>query len=77
MITYAHTATLPDGSPDPNRDHWQLLTNPDPANPGHLEAVAKLAAEFASAFHAAEWACLAGLWHDLGSFAREISRVSP
>ena len=72
MIHYAHTATRPDGSPDPNRDHWQLLTNADPANPGHLESVAKLAATFASAFDAADWARLAGLWHDLGKYSTEF-----
>lgn len=72
MIYYAHTATRSDGTPDPEQSHWQLLTNPDPAKPGHLEAVAKLAANFAAAFHAADWALLAGLWHDLGKFSAEF-----
>ncbi len=33
----------------------------------HLEATAKLAAEFAGEFGAAGWGYLAGLWHDLGT----------
>ncbi|MBI5766843.1 MAG: CRISPR-associated endonuclease Cas3'' [Verrucomicrobia bacterium] len=72
MIYYAHTASRPDGSQDSNHDHWQLLASADPANPGHLEAVAKLAAEFAGAFGAADWARLAGLWHDLGKYSVEF-----
>lgn len=32
----------------------------------HLEAVARLARQFAEPFAASEWAELAGLWHDLG-----------
>ncbi|OGR02434.1 MAG: CRISPR-associated helicase/endonuclease Cas3 [Deltaproteobacteria bacterium RIFOXYA12_FULL_61_11] len=38
----------------------------------HLEAVAKLACEFAAPFSASGWANLAGLWHDLGKFAPEF-----
>jgi CRISPR-associated endonuclease/helicase Cas3 len=34
----------------------------------HLQQVADRAAAFASAFGAAEWGRLAGLWHDLGKF---------
>jgi CRISPR-associated protein Cas7/Csd2 subtype I-C len=34
----------------------------------HLSSVARLAAQFASAFNAADWARLAGLWHDLGKY---------
>jgi CRISPR-associated endonuclease/helicase Cas3 len=34
----------------------------------HLSSVARLAAQFASAFDAADWARLAGLWHDLGKY---------
>jgi hypothetical protein len=36
MIPYAHTATLADGSPDPNRAHWQRLED-------HLLNVARFA----------------------------------
>lgn len=49
MIAYAHTSTHPDGSPKP-REAWQPLHTGDPAQPGHLEAVAALAEEFASTF---------------------------
>ncbi len=65
MTDYAHTATFPDGSPDPNRDHWQPLEE-------HLQNVANRAAEFACAFNGAEWARLAGLWHDLGKYSVEF-----
>jgi CRISPR-associated endonuclease/helicase Cas3 len=34
----------------------------------HLRCTASRAAEFAAAFGAAEWASLAGLWHDLGKY---------
>jgi CRISPR-associated endonuclease/helicase Cas3 len=34
----------------------------------HLIEVSRLAAEFARRFNAAEWARLAGLWHDLGKY---------
>ena len=40
---YAHTATLPDGTNDPNTEHWQLLSD-------HLRKVADLAEEFADPF---------------------------
>lgn len=44
----------------------------------HLRAVAALAAEFSSAFDSAEptqrWACLAGLWHDLGKYRPGFQR---
>jgi CRISPR-associated endonuclease/helicase Cas3 len=42
-------------------DHWQPLDE-------HLAAVAAQAAEFAGAFGVAEWARLAGMWHDLGKY---------
>lgn len=38
----------------------------------HLEEVARMAAGFAGRFDAAEWARLAGLWHDLGKHRREF-----
>ncbi len=59
MIHYAHTATQPDGTPNPDQSRWQPLLTGDPARPGHLENVGTLAAEFASAFGAADWARLA------------------
>ncbi len=71
MSSYAHTATQPDGSTAPPSE-WQPLHSGDPAHPGHLDNVAQLAAEFASAFGAAEWARLAGLWHDLGKYSAEF-----
>lgn len=40
----------------------------------HLRAVAKLAARHASAMGSADWAQLAGLWHDLGKYAKEFQR---
>jgi CRISPR-associated endonuclease/helicase Cas3 len=40
----------------------------------HLRAVAKLAARHASAMDSADWAQLAGLWHDLGKYAKEFQR---
>ena len=35
----------------------------------HLRAVGNLSSEFASAFGAAEWGFLTGLWHDLGKYS--------
>ena len=58
MAFYAHTAKLPDGSPAP-QSQWQPLAD-------HLRNVADLAAGFAAPFGAADWARLAGQWHDLG-----------
>lgn len=40
----------------------------------HLVAVGNLAADFASAFGAADWARLAGLWHDLGKYREGFQR---
>ncbi|WP_414664406.1 CRISPR-associated endonuclease Cas3'' [Horticoccus sp. 23ND18S-11] len=65
MTFYAHTATRPDGTPDPNREHWQRLDD-------HLHNVSAEAARFAAAFNAADWARLAGLWHDLGKYSAEF-----
>ena len=36
---FAYTATLPDGTPDPDQGHWQLLST-------HLSNVGQLAKEF-------------------------------
>ena len=36
---FAHTATLPDGTPDPDQGHWQLLST-------HLSNVPQTAKEF-------------------------------
>lgn len=53
MPHYAHSK---DGAPP---EDWQPLEE-------HLDNVAKLAAAFAKPFGGAEWAHLAGRWHDLG-----------
>ena len=42
----------------------------------HLRAVAELAARHASAMGGADWAQLAGLWHDLGKYAKEFQLAS-
>ena len=47
MTFYAHTAQLPDGSPDPDESHWQPLAD-------HLHNVAERAAGFAAPFGASE-----------------------
>lgn len=72
MSVYAHTSTLPDGRTDPDCTTWQPLFSDDKRSPGHLDAVADLAAKFASAFHGSDWARLAGLWHDLGKYSVEF-----
>lgn len=56
MPPLAHTASTPDGS---RREH-ELGE--------HLSLVSKIADSFAKAFGAADWARLAGLWHDLGKY---------
>lgn len=71
MTYYAHTATRPDASSAPTSE-WQPLQTGEPAKPGHLDNVATLAADFASDFGAADWARLAGLWHDLGKYSAEF-----
>lgn len=40
----------------------------------HLRGVAHLAEEFAFDFGSADWAHVAGLWHDLGKYAKEFQR---
>lgn len=43
-------------------EKWQPLEE-------HLQNVARTAAEFAKPFGGDQWACLAGLWHDLGKYS--------
>lgn len=38
----------------------------------HLTESARLAETFAEAFHAEEWARLAGMWHDLGKYSEDF-----
>ncbi len=64
MPHYAHS--LPGQPPE----KWQPLFTG--TGDGHLEKVAELAAEFAHPFGGAEWARLAGRWHDLGKFSAEF-----
>src|SRR5205814_8116509 len=59
---FAHTATLPDGKPDPDQGSWQLLSK-------HLTNVAQLAKQFATPLGLGNEAELAGLLHDLGKYA--------
>lgn len=58
-----------------NQKEWQLHDLE-----AHLRGVAKLAGEQANFFNGADWATLAGLWHDLGKYApafqQYIKRVS-
>ena len=61
-ICYAHSR---DDSPDVST--WHKLED-------HLASVAELAAEFSLPFQSAEWARLAGRWHDLGKFQPEFQR---
>ena len=48
--------------PDQPEASWQPLQD-------HLDAVAAMAAEFASAFDADEWGHTLGAWHDLGKYS--------
>lgn len=64
MPYYAHTATLPDGTPAP-LEKWQLLED-------HLAQVAEQATRFGSVFGATEWTRLIGRWHDLGKYSQEF-----
>ena len=61
---YAHTKTLPDGTPALESE-WEPLER-------HLREVAELAGIFADDFGARDWGCLAGMWHDLGKYSREF-----
>lgn len=40
----------------------------------HSHGVARLAGEFAKHFNSADWASMAGLWHDLGKYSTEFRR---
>lgn len=61
-IFLAHTAERTDGSP---RQH-ELSE--------HLRSVAALAARNAAPFGSADWASVAGLWHDLGKYREGFQR---
>src|SRR5437016_2357357 len=65
MDYYAHTATLPDGKPDLNKNRWQSLST-------HLSNVAQLAKTFAAPLGLAAEAKLAGLLHDFGKYAERF-----
>lgn len=56
---YAHS------TPDTTKRDWQLLRK-------HLQGVADLAGEHASAFGARDWGTAAGLLHDLGKYSPEF-----
>lgn len=64
---------------------WAHSAGPDsplPPHPlaAHLHAVERLAGKFAERFGAADWARLAGLWHDLGKYRagfQQYIRQSP
>ncbi len=47
---------------------WHLLED-------HLLGVAGLAKSFADEFGSGEWACLAGLWHDLGKYSEDFQKM--
>src|SRR5206468_844089 len=66
---FAHTATLPDGTPDSGEGHWQLLST-------HLRNVAQLAKQFATPLgpSAQAEAELAGLLHDLGKYQSDFQK---
>ena len=52
---YAHSK---EGEPP---SEWHRLNE-------HLQEVAKMARSFAEGFGAGDWACMAGLWHDVGKY---------
>ena len=69
MTYYAHTATFPDGTSDPDETGWQLLRD-------HLQNVATQAGTFAAAIRPdlAPAAALAGWLHDLGKYAHRFQQ---
>jgi CRISPR-associated endonuclease/helicase Cas3 len=56
---YAHSL------PNRPQSDWHGLAD-------HLVRTAELASQFASAFGAADWAHIAGKWHDLGKYSKEF-----
>lgn len=52
----------------------EILAHPNHPLSDHLKCVATLAAQFAAVFGSANWAELAGLWHDLGKFQPAFQR---
>ncbi len=65
MNYFAHTATLADGSPDPDTSRWQPLAD-------HLRQVAALARRFGEPLGLGEEAEVAGLLHDLGKYSERF-----
>ncbi len=57
MNYFAHTATKPDGTPDPDRSRWQPLAT-------HLRNVAGSAK--INAVHSCDWLELCSVWPALG-----------
>lgn len=64
---YAHTATAPDGRPDPDPARWQPLA-------AHLRNVATLARRFAGPLRLGDEAELAGWLHDLGKYSARFQQ---
>lgn len=58
---YAHSLL------DRPESEWHTLED-------HLIHTAELAADFASGFGAADWAYIAGKWHDLGKYSKEFQQ---
>jgi CRISPR-associated endonuclease/helicase Cas3 len=65
MTYYAHTAILPDGSPDLDERNWQPLKD-------HLRNVGNLGRRFGEPLRIGAEAELAGLLHDLGKYRDEF-----
>lgn len=62
QLPLAHVRQLPNKS-------WE-----EHALDTHLRDVATLAAQFASGFGSADWARVAGVWHDLGKYSAEFQK---
>lgn len=62
MTAEPQTPSFAHSRPGAPPEQWEPLRE-------HLEKVARLAAEFAGDFAAAEWGRLAGLWHDVGKYS--------
>ncbi|OGT01688.1 MAG: CRISPR-associated helicase/endonuclease Cas3, partial [Gallionellales bacterium RBG_16_57_15] len=68
MYDKPETQFLAHVHPDKNGEwHKHLLEK-------HLRDVAVMAANFAAVFESADWAGLAGLWHDLGKYSTEFQQ---